>query len=65
MNLGSWIVLGIVAVIVALAIRSIVHGKKTGKGACSGCSGCSDGAVPTSCCAANRIVSQMEQSARK
>lgn len=42
MNLGSWIVLAIVLLVVAGAIRSIVNDRKSGKG-CAGCSGCSGG----------------------
>ena len=64
MNLGSWIVLSILALCVALAIRSIIKNRKAGKNRCGGCTGCSGGAVPTSCSAAKRMVAEMERAAR-
>lgn len=43
--MGDFIVLGIVAVCLALALRAIHRDRKAGKhcGGCSGCSGCSGG----------------------
>lgn len=44
-EMGDFIVLGIVAVCLALALRAIHRDRKAGKhcGGCSGCSGCSGG----------------------
>lgn len=59
MNAGSWLVLAVVALMVALAIRSIVRDRKSGK-SCAGCSGCSGGTRPSSCSAADEMVRHME-----
>lgn len=66
MNAGSWLVLAVVMLIAALAIRSIIKNKKRGKSRnCGGCTGCSGGIVPPSCSAADDMVRRMEQSARQ
>lgn len=65
MNLGSWIVLAVLVLIVALAIRSIVNDHKSGKGSCGGCTGCSGGAKPASCSAVDDMVRHMEKEAGK
>ncbi len=64
MNFGSWIVLGVLVLIVALAIRSIIHDRKNGKSCCGGCTGCSGGARPASCSATDDMVRRMEQHTR-
>lgn len=45
MNLATWIILGVVALILAGAVISVVRQKK--RGGCAGCSGGKDGC---SCC---------------
>ena len=42
MNLSTFIILVVLAVIIGAVIRGMIRDKKAGKG-CSGCSGCSGG----------------------
>ena len=65
MNLGSWIILAVLMLIVALAIRCIVNDHKSGKGSCGGCTGCSGGAKPASCSAVDDMVRHMEKEAKR
>jgi hypothetical protein len=63
MNLGSWVILAVLVLCVALAIRSIVRDHKNGKGSCGGCTGCSGGKKPASCAAVDGMVRNMEKEA--
>lgn len=65
MNPGSWVILAVLVLIVALAIRSIVKDHKSGKGSCGGCTGCSGGPRPASCSAVEDMVKHMEKEAEK
>ena len=65
MNAGSWVILAILVLCVALAIRSIVRDHKSGKGSCGGCTGCTGGQKPASCAAAENMVKNMEKEADK
>lgn len=50
-NLGSIIVLVIVAIVIGFAVYSIIKDKKKGKCSCgASCDGCCDGGSACSCC---------------
>ncbi len=66
MTLGSWIVLAVLALCVALAIRSLVKQRKAGqKPGCGSCTGCSGGPIPATCTAAELMVQNMNEAADK
>lgn len=62
MNLGTFVVLAILIVIVAFVIKAMVKDKKSGK-TCSGCSGSCSGCYGS--CSANKIVDDIMKKEKK